>query len=167
MLELPLQPTELRGSCGRERITCAEMRGLQCRGKFSRVQVVPQGRAQVQWHLPTACRSKLPRMRLTASVQSAIATAARAVLPPGSRVMLFGSRTDDSRRGGDIDRLVESPMAVDAVAELALCNRLAAHLYRRIGELRIDIVMARPGAADHRLVVAEARRHGIELVLPG
>ena len=103
-------------------------------------------------------------MRLTDAEKINIGQAAKAVLPPGSRVLLFGSRVDDSRRGGDIDLLVEPPMAVDAVQEVSLCNRLAAHLYRRIGERRIDIVMARPGAADDRLVIAEARRHGIELV---
>lgn len=103
-------------------------------------------------------------MRLTAKEQASIGSAARSVLPPGSRVLLFGSRTDDSRRGGDIDLLVEPPVAVDAAEEVALCNRLASLLYCLIGERRIDIVVARPGTADNRLVVAEARRLGIALV---
>lgn len=103
-------------------------------------------------------------MRLTDAEKLDIRQAAKAVLPPGSRVLLFGSRTDDSRRGGDIDLLVEPPMAVNAAQEVALCNRLAALLYRRIGERRIDIVMARLGAADDRLIISEARQHGIELV---
>jgi len=103
-------------------------------------------------------------MRLTDAERAQIGWAARDVLPPGSRVLLFGSRTDDSRRGGDIDRLVEPPAAVDAAQEIALCSRLMVQLYRRIGERRIDIVIARPGTADDRHVVAEARRHGIELV---
>lgn len=103
-------------------------------------------------------------MRLTDAEKIDIGQAAKAVLPLGSRVLLFGSRVDDSRRGGDIDLLVEPPMAIDAVQEVALCTRLVAHLYSRIGERRIDIVMARLGAADDRLIIAEARRHGIELV---
>ena len=45
--------------------------------------------------------------------KAGIGWAAREVLPHGSRVLLFGSRTDDSRRGGDIDLLVEPPVAVD------------------------------------------------------
>lgn len=103
-------------------------------------------------------------MRLTDAEVAGIAWAAREALPPGSRVLLFGSRTDDSRRGGDIDLLVEPPVAVDAAQELALCSGLATRLYRRIGERRIDILVARPGAADDRLITAEARRQGIELV---
>ena len=103
-------------------------------------------------------------MRLTDAETDGIKLAARDVLPHGSRLLLFGSRTDDSRRGGDIDLLLEPPAAVSATQEVALCNRLAAQLYRHIGERRIDIVVARPGTADDRLVIAEARRHGIELV---
>ena len=103
-------------------------------------------------------------MRLTEADIAGIAWAARQALPPGCRVLLFGSRIDDSLRGGDIDLLVEPPAAVGAAQDVALCNHLAARLYRRIGERRIDIVVARPGAADDRLVVAQARRHGIELV---
>lgn len=116
--------------------------------------------------LPSAStsRRKLPRMRLSPFEQSAIAEAAHAVLPAGSRVLLFGSRTDDTRRGGDIDLLVEPPAPVDTSEESALRSRLTVRLYRLIGERRIDIVVAPAGVADDRLVIAEARRHAIELV---
>ena len=121
---------------------------------------------------PPAGRASGPRspagytdlMRLTDAEVAGIAGAAREALPPGSRVLLFGSRTDDSRRGGDIDLLIEPPTAGDAAQDFALCNRLAVGLYRRMGERRIDIVVARPGTEDDRLVIAEARRQGIELV---
>ncbi len=103
-------------------------------------------------------------MRLSPFEQSAIAEAAHAVLPAGSRVLLFGSRTDDTRRGGDIDLLVEPPAPVDTSEESALRSRLTVRLYRLIGERRIDIVVAPAGVADDRLVIAEARRHAIELV---
>jgi len=93
-----------------------------------------------------------------------IETAARAVLPEGSRVLLFGSRTDDSRRGGDIDLLVEPPAPMDAPAQVELRTRLAALLSRLIGERRVDILVCAATQPDDRLIVAEARRHAIELV---
>jgi predicted nucleotidyltransferase len=103
-------------------------------------------------------------MRLSTFEQSAIASAARAVLPPGSSVKLFGSRTDDSRRGGDIDLLVEPPDQLDAGAEVELRTRFAARMYREMGERRIDILVVPANAQDDRLIVAEARRQAIELL---
>ena len=103
-------------------------------------------------------------MRLTVGEKNAIATAAREVLPAGARVSLLGSRVDDSLPGGDIDLLVEPSAALDADQQVWLRTRLAARLYRLIGERRIDIVLAAPAAADDRLIVAEARRQAVELV---
>lgn len=103
-------------------------------------------------------------MRLTSTEQRNIAEAARALLPADSRVSLFGSRVDDSLRGGDIDLLVEPGVVLDAEQQITLRTRLAARLYMLIGERRIDIVLALPGAADDRLIVSEARRQAVELV---
>ena len=86
------------------------------------------------------------------------------MLPAGSRVMLFGSRIDDHLRGGDIDLLVEPPEPVSAQQAVALSTKLAARLYRLMGERRIDIVVASADVPDDRLIVVEARRHALELV---
>ena len=103
-------------------------------------------------------------MRLAPADLTAISAAAQAVLPAGSRVMLFGSRTDDSRRGGDIDLLVEPPAPLDAMAQTQLRSKLAARLYRLLGERRIDILVAAASEPSDKLVLAEARRQAIELV---
>ena len=103
-------------------------------------------------------------MRLTLDGQHAIAQAAAAVLPPGTCVSLFGSRTNDRRRGGDIDLLVEPPAPLDATAQVRLRTRLAARLYRLLGERRIDILVAAGSEPNDRLVLAEARRQAIQLV---
>lgn len=117
-------------------------------------------------------------MRLTAQERLQIAQATALVLPTGSRVCLFGSRTDDQRRGGDIDLLVETPSALDAPRQVALRTRFAAELYRRLGERRIDLLFVAEsepcgaaadgsleldGKAEDRLIVREARRQAIEL----
>ena len=103
-------------------------------------------------------------MRLNASQHVAIQQAARETLPAGTAVYLFGSRTDDARRGGDIDLLVESPSELAPQEAIKRRTRFAAHLYRLLDEQRIDILMAQRGQTDVSPVVQSARRHGIKLV---
>jgi len=85
-------------------------------------------------------------------------------LQPGSRVSLFGSRTDDDARGGDIDLLVEPPAALTADEWVARRQAFVARLYRLIGERRIDVLLALPGESPVAAVVASARRQAVELV---
>lgn len=99
-------------------------------------------------------------MRLNDSERRAIAQAAQECLPPGTRVRLFGSRLDDSRRGGDIDLLVEPPLALDAEAQVAQRTRFVARLYRLMGERRIDVLLVPADQPDPRPVVQAARRDG-------
>ena len=64
-------------------------------------------------------------MRLTPAQIDTIQSTVHAVLGDGAVVSLFGSRLDDSRRGGDVDLLIEAqvekliPMAVQGLGELA------------------------------------------------
>lgn len=102
-------------------------------------------------------------MRLTDDEKRDIARAAAAVLPPGSRVCLFGSRVDDARRGGDVDLLVEMPALMSTDDIVSLRSLFTAQLYRRMGERRIDALMTALGADDDRLIVTEARRQAVEL----
>ena len=46
-----------------------------------------------------------PAMRLSLSTRSTIRDTVRSVVGPDATVRLFGSRTDDDARGGDIDLL--------------------------------------------------------------
>jgi len=67
-------------------------------------------------------------------------------LGPGARALLFGSRVDDTRRGGDIDLLIELPQGVgDPLAESV---RLEIELMRALGERRIDILLSYPAVAE-------------------
>ena len=103
-------------------------------------------------------------MRLTLQERGAIAEAARATLAAGTQVSLFGSRTDDHARGGDIDLLVETPLPMSATELVARRQAFVARLYRLLGERRIDVVVTSPSAADTPPVVASARRQAVELV---
>jgi predicted nucleotidyltransferase len=58
-------------------------------------------------------------------------------------VLLFGSRVDDSQRGGDVDLLVRSPRPLQGRAWLAA--RLAARAERLLNGRRVDVLLIDPG----------------------
>jgi len=74
---------------------------------------------------------------------------------PAAQVYLFGSRTDDSKRGGDIDLLLLSP-------RLGYKEKRAIRmdLHRLLGEQKIDIVIAED---DCKPFVKIALAEGIKL----
>lgn len=99
-------------------------------------------------------------MRLTAAEHLAIRETVRSVAGPQTRVRLFGSRTDDRAKGGDIDLLVEVDHAVEA--PVLLGARIGVRLQQALGERRIDVLLTAPNVAEqtiHRV----ARETGIEL----
>lgn len=75
-------------------------------------------------------------MRLTPEEQIVI-KAAVAAQDPGAEVWLFGSRADDSKRGGDIDLLIFSG-AIGTREE----SIIWWELQEKLGEQKIDIVVA-------------------------
>ena len=101
-------------------------------------------------------------MRLTTEQRRIIRDTVREVLGPDARVRLFGSRIDDTKRGGDIDLLIETDL-VDPAAALDAKLDLLVSLKRRLGERRIDLLLDRPGQADPPPVVVAARTTGIPL----
>lgn len=103
-------------------------------------------------------------MRLSPAERHAIEAASQEAFPPGTRVLLFGSRLSDTRRGGDIDLLVEPAQRL-APEELVRRRTLfLARLYRLLEERRIDVVVTPGPEADERPVVRTAREQGLELV---
>ncbi len=75
-------------------------------------------------------------------------------------VRLFGSRVDDSRRGGDLDLYIEAPGDERAFRERE--RRLRHALLTRLGDQRIDLVTAPPGGKG-RPIDDVARFEGIAL----
>lgn len=74
-------------------------------------------------------------MRLT-PLEHATITRSIAQRDPAAEVYLFGSRTDDQARGGDVDLLVLSQ-------RIRLMDKLdiLADLHRELGEQKIDLVV--------------------------
>jgi len=76
-------------------------------------------------------------------------------------VLLFGSRTDDTKKGGDIDLFVEADEIKDSVRKKIT---LMTELQFRLGERKIDIVTAsKDDKEDAPLIVKIARETGIKL----
>ncbi len=80
-------------------------------------------------------------MRLNTQQISAIKSTVQRVLGEGAVVSLFGSRLDDSRRGGDIDLYIDcQPMSLAEQLDAKL--HLLVQLKRQLGDQKIDIVFA-------------------------
>jgi predicted nucleotidyltransferase len=67
-------------------------------------------------------------MRLRHIQADEIKSIVREYVGPANRIYLFGSRTDDSARGGDVDLLIETPRDVSRIQRARLKMRLEAVL---------------------------------------
>ncbi len=83
-------------------------------------------------------------MRLEPDEVEAIRRAARQAFGGDVVVRLFGSRVDETRRGGDIDLHVE---VHDDIDEWAARARFESALFAQIEEQRVDLVLHRRGEA--------------------
>ncbi len=77
-------------------------------------------------------------MRLTAEQVEAIKATFCSVFKKGS-IMLFGSRTDDLKKGGDIDLFIDTEDTKSCFTEKL---RFLVLLKRRIGEQKIDVLIS-------------------------
>jgi len=75
-------------------------------------------------------------------------------------LFLFGSRTDDQARGGDIDLYIETTLDKEKACQAEL--KLLTSLQRKLGEQKIDIIVRAAGSTPLP-VYQEARRTGIRL----
>jgi len=95
-------------------------------------------------------------MRITENEKNVIIDAVKSV-DPDARLWLFGSRTDDSKKGGDIDIAIFSEKINKEAMQQIQIRRFICN---KIGEQKIDIVVSANGKeAFFRLAVEE----GIEL----
>lgn len=93
-------------------------------------------------------------MRLTEVEISAIKQSIYAV-DPGAKIFLFGSRVDDTKRGGDIDLFVLSEKIKTRER-----RKIKLNIYDKIGEQKIDMVVTpEVSKAFHRIAVST----GVEL----
>lgn len=95
-------------------------------------------------------------MRLTEFQQKEIARTTAEVFGESASVSLFGSRADDSARGGDIDLFITTDLDAETARRRKL--RFLTVLKRRIGDRRIDVVLHSPETVEreiHRIASTE------------
>jgi predicted nucleotidyltransferase len=102
-------------------------------------------------------------MRLLRPEIAAITRVLGARLKKGSAALyLFGSRTQDHLKGGDIDLLVLAP-AAEIKGLRAEKHFLLAELKEQIGDQRIDLTLAEPAKARQDPFLARALRAAVLL----
>ncbi|MDQ7073710.1 MAG: nucleotidyltransferase domain-containing protein [Gammaproteobacteria bacterium] len=95
-------------------------------------------------------------MRLTQKQIEAIKSNFNNVFGRG-KIFLFGSRTDDSKRGGDIDLYIVADEHENLVEKKV---KFLVMLKREIGQQKIDVVL---NYDQNRLIEVNARREGVLL----
>jgi len=101
-------------------------------------------------------------MRLTTEQISAIKELAIDSFGEQAVVHLFGSRTDDRKRGGDIDLYIETDMRdLGSIVDAKL--RFLAKLKYRIGDQRIDVVLNYPTRRRLPAIIDIAKQTGVRL----
>ena len=96
-------------------------------------------------------------MRLTPFEIQSIKQSVMKHFDEGSKVSLFGSRTDDNQKGGDIDLYIQTPTK-DCLSERKI--KFLIELKSKIGEQKIDVIIAKDSS---RLIEQEALKKGIQL----
>ncbi len=77
-----------------------------------------------------------------------------------STVLLFGSRVDDSKKGGDVDLLVETRHAIKNPALLSA--RFSARVSRLMNGRKVDVILAAPNVRELS-IHKQARSSGMPL----
>ena len=95
-------------------------------------------------------------MRLTPAQIDTIKSTAKAVLGEGARVTLFGSRVDDTAKGGDVDLMIE---VTEALADPAVvAARIASKVSRAMNGRKVDVLLKAPNLLEqpiHRIAVQQ------------
>ena len=100
-------------------------------------------------------------MRLSDKQVEAIRTVVAEVFGEAAQIFLFGSRVDDTQRGGDIDLYIELPEMPEEQKQ-TLESRLWIRLQRTLGEQKIDVVTHIQGT-PMRPIDQQARATGVRL----
>ncbi len=101
-------------------------------------------------------------MRLSQAERKAIKKAVENNFGPEAKIFLFGSRIDDSKRGGDIDLYIETCLWGKELIRAKLMAMV--DIQRSIGDRKIDIVTYQPEVSGNiPAIVKKARDTGVDI----
>ena len=96
-------------------------------------------------------------MRLRNNIKNGIIKASRKHFG-NADLYLFGSRVDDSKKGGDIDLFVESSVNIHSNNR----HDFLTDIYRNITERSIDLIIKNPNSTQQKIFTI-AKKTGIKL----
>lgn len=97
-------------------------------------------------------------MRLNQRQAVAIVKLVKATLGSNSEVWLFGSRADDSKRGGDVDLYIEATQPCGLQKKLSLMTKIQL----LVGLRKIDLIVKTDSSPD-KTIYATAKSEGVHL----
>jgi len=100
-------------------------------------------------------------MRISNYEHSVLIDEAKSVFGNSSRAFLFGSRVNDTVKGGDIDLLILPGSADDSgtLFDKKISYQIAVK--KRIGDRKLDVIVKYPD--DKRGIIETALSEGVEL----
>ncbi|MGC8734855.1 MAG: nucleotidyltransferase domain-containing protein [bacterium] len=98
-------------------------------------------------------------MRINEEVIELIRELANKYFGQDSKVYIFGSRIDDSKKGGDVDIYIET------FVENIVNNKILflIDLEKEIGEQKIDLIVYNPNLMEEELIHEIAKKEGIRI----
>lgn len=99
-------------------------------------------------------------MRISQKYKDAIKQYTHTIFGDTAEVFLFGSRVDDSRKGGDIDLYIVPHTDDDRSKLFSKKISFLTQLKSVTGEQKIDVLISKD---EHRSIEKEARMTGIAL----
>ena len=101
-------------------------------------------------------------MRLAPEQITAIKEAVTEYFGADASVLLFGSRVDDSQRGGDIDLLIQT--SKDNLSDIVRSEiAFLADVKMKLGDQKIDILVNYPSRKTYPQIFEIARKTGMLL----
>jgi uncharacterized protein len=100
-------------------------------------------------------------MRVNNNDIKAIKDVAKTVFGETATIRLFGSRTDDKKKGGDIDLLIQYNQAISGNEQYQLKILFLVQLKKIIGDQKIDVLI--DNGQQHNPIFHEAYEEGILL----